>query len=197
MCPADSSGAGPAGQNFRALSAQGDMSPRFTQQPCARSRVSKKHVLSVWNRARVQGRFGQYSTSGQDGRGAARPTLPGLCPPPRARVPCAPAEEAGHELDLTREGARSGEGRQLPAAAVRPRTAETSVSRAGGFEAVAAALGLTLGIRFWGGAGGMDAHVRLCPVFLKAVLPFSCISTSVSFFAASFQCIKVSIAVFL
>lgn len=127
------------------------MSPRFTQQPCARSRVSKKHVLSVWNRARVQGRFGQYSTSGQDGRGAARPTLPGLCPPPRARVPCAPAEEAGHELDLTREGARSGEGRQLPAAAVRPRTAETSVSRAGGFEAVAAALGLTLGIRFWGG----------------------------------------------
>lgn len=167
MCPADSSGAGPAGQNFRALSAPGDMSPRFTQQLCARSRVSKKHVLSVWNRARVQGRFGQYSTSGQDGRGAARPTLPGLCPPPRARVPCAPAEEAGHELDLTREGARSGEGRQLPAAAVRPRTAETSVSRAGGFEAVAAALGLTLGIRFWGGR----RHGR-------TRAPLSCVSQS-------------------
>lgn len=196
MCPADSSGAGPAGQNFRALSARGDMSPRFTQQPCARSRVSKKHVLSVWNRARVQGRFGQYSTSGQDGRGAARPTLPGLCPPPRARVPCAPAEEAGHELDLTREGARSARGDSC-----QPRLSDHE-RRKRAFPGRGALKRWPL---LWdsplefgsGGAGGMDAHVRLCPVFLKAVLPFSCISTSVSFFAASFQCIKVSIAVFL
>lgn len=167
MCPADSSGAGPAGQNFRALSARGDMSPRFTQQPCARSRVSKKHVLSVWNRARVQGRFGQYSTSGQDGRGAARPTLPGLCPPPRARVPCAPAEEAGHELDLTREGTRSARGDSCQPRLSDHERRKRAFPGRGGFEAVAAALGLTLGIRFWGGR----RHGR-------TRAPLSCVSQS-------------------
>lgn len=58
VCPADSSGAGPAGQNPGALSARGDASPRLTGQPCARSRVSREHVLSVWNHVRVRGRFG-------------------------------------------------------------------------------------------------------------------------------------------